>query len=113
MALTGKQKRVLRGIGMLLEPLIHVGKEGVSPESIAATEDVFRRRELIKVRVLKNAPDDTLTIAAQLAEATGSDMAGRVGFTFLLYKPNPALKERIQLPTGKESKMPTDNSDEW
>lgn len=102
MALTGKQKRVLRSIGQLLEPIVHVGKEGVSDESIVATEDAFRRRELIKVRVLKTAPDDADTTAGQLAAATGSDVAGRVGFTFLLYKPNPKLKERIELPPARE-----------
>jgi len=102
MALTGKQKRVLRGIGQLLEPVIHVGKEGVSEESVSATQDVFRKRELIKVRVLKNAPDDTLTTAAELAQATGSELVGRVGFTFLLYHPNPELRERIALPPAKE-----------
>lgn len=101
MALTGKQKRVLRSLGQLLEPVIHVGKEGVSDESIAATEDAFRRRELIKVRVLKNAPDDTDAIADALAEATKSDVAGQVGFTFLLYRPNKNLRDRITLPPAK------------
>ena len=102
MALTGKQKSALRSIGQRLEPIVHVGKEGVSQESIAATEGVFRRRELIKVRVLKNAPYTTDMIADQLAEATHSDVAGKVGFTFLLYRPNPELKDRIALPAAKE-----------
>jgi RNA-binding protein len=101
MALSGKQKHVLRGIGQLLDPLVHVGKEGIREEAIAATEDVFRRRELIKVRVLKTAPEETRAIAAQLAEATHSEVAGRVGFTFLLYRANPQLKHRIELPPAK------------
>jgi len=104
MALTGKQKRVLRSIGQLLEPIVHIGKEGVSEESIASTEDVFRRRELIKVRALKTAPDNADTTAKALAEATHSDVAGRVGFTYLLYIPNPKLKDRIELPPAREKK---------
>ncbi|MHB9129882.1 MAG: YhbY family RNA-binding protein [Armatimonadota bacterium] len=103
MPLIGKQKRVLRSIGQLLEPVIHVGKEGVSALSIGATDDAFRKRELIKVRVLNTAPDDTKTTAAKLAEATGSDVAGAVGHTFLLYRPNPDLRERIELPPAKEA----------
>jgi RNA-binding protein len=103
MALTGKQKSALRSIGQLLDPVVHVGKEGVSEAAVASTEDAFRRRELIKVRVLKGAPDDADTTAVELAEATHSDVAGRVGFTFLLYKPNPSLKERIALPPAKEA----------
>ena len=96
--LTGKQKRVLRGIGQLLEPIIHIGKDGVSAESISATGDAFRRRELLKVRVLKNAPEAVKETAAQLAAATGSEIAGGVGSTFLLYRANVDLKERIKLP---------------
>lgn len=101
MALTGKQKRVLRSIGQLIEAIVHVGKEGVSDDSISATEDAFRRRELIKVRVLKSAPEDTKTTAEQLAQATHCDVAGRVGFTFLLYRANPDVKDRIELPPAR------------
>jgi RNA-binding protein len=101
MILTGKQKSLLRGLGMLLEPIVHIGKEGVQ-EAIAPTEDAFRHRELIKVRVLKTTPGTPDEVATELAAATGSAVAGRVGFTFLLYRPNYTLKERIELPEAKE-----------
>ena len=100
--LIGKQKRVLRGLGQVLDPVVFIGKEGVSEMNIAAVEAAIKRRELIKVRVQQNAPETTDAIAVRLAEATGSDVAGRVGHTFLLYRPNPALRERITLPPGRE-----------
>ncbi len=100
MALTGKQKRTLRSLGQLLDPVVHIGKEGLEG-AIPAVEDVFHRRELIKVRVLNTAPADTKTLALALAEATHSDLAGTVGHTFLLYRPNPDLKHRIALPPAK------------
>jgi len=100
MALTGKQKRVLRSIGQLLEPIVFVGKEGAD-SAIQPTEEVFRTHELIKVRVLNTAPENADTTAAALAEQTGSDVAGRVGHTFLLYRANPELKHRIELPPAK------------
>jgi RNA-binding protein len=101
MSLTGKQKSMLRGLGMLLEPIVHVGKEGIA-DALGPVEDAFRRREIIKVRVLKTAPATTDEVAAALAAATSSDVAGRVGFTFLLYRHNPLLKESIVLPARKE-----------
>lgn len=100
MALTGKQKRVLRSIGQLLEPTVFVGKEGTD-SAVQPTEDAFRTHELIKVRVLNTAPENTDATAARLAEQTGSEVAGRVGHTFLLYRPNPELKHRIELPPAK------------
>ena len=102
MALTGKQKRVLRGIGQLLEPVVHIGKDGVTEANVAATEDAFRTRELIKVRAMKNVPADTDDIAEQVAQATHSEIAGRVGHTFLLYRANPDLPRRITLPGNSE-----------
>ena len=98
MELTGKQKTYLRGRGQLLDPVVHVGKEGVSSECIAVTLDAFRTRELIKVRVLKTAPGTLPDVATQLAEQTDSYMTGKVGYTFLLYKPNPDLRVRLDLP---------------
>lgn len=100
MALTGKQKRVLRGIGQTLDPVVFLGKEGLSEANIASTEDAFRWRELIKVRVLTNAPDDTAALGAELASATHSEFVSKVGHTFLLYRPNPNVKEPIALPKG-------------
>lgn len=102
MALTGKQKRVLRSIGQLLEPVVFVGKEGVTDGSVAATEDAFRTRELIKVRATRGAPGEADDIAEILSTATRSDIAGRVGHTFLLYRPNPDVRAPITLPPAKE-----------
>ena len=89
-------------MGQTMDPVVFVGKEGVEP-SIAATEEAFRRRELIKVRVMRYAPGETVDIAAALAKATHSEMAGKVGNTFLLYRPNPELRERIELPPAKDA----------
>ncbi len=101
MALTGKQKRVLRSKGQLLDPSVFIGKEGVSDAAVAATEDALKTRELLKVRVLNNAPELRDDTAAALAARTHSDIAGAVGHTFLLYRPNPELKRRIELPPAK------------
>ena len=102
MALTSKQKRVLRSIGQRLEPVVHIGKDGVTAANVAATEDAFRTRELIKVRAMQSVSAATDDIASQVAEQTQSEIAGRVGHTFLLYRPNPELQERISLPGKHE-----------
>ena len=103
MELTGKQKTFLRGRGQLLDPVVHVGKEGVSAECVSVTLDAFRTRELLKVRVLKTAPASLPEVALQLAEQTASYMTGKVGYTFLLYKPNPELKNRLEFPVKVDS----------
>lgn len=98
MALTGKQKRVLRSKGQTMDPVVFIGKDGINEASIAATDDAFHRRELIKVRVMNAVLDPTKDIGLELAAATGSEMAGQVGHTFLLYRVNPEARERIEFP---------------
>ena len=57
-SLTGKQKRYLRSLGMTLEPVVPIGKDGVTPAVVNSADEAVEKRELIKVRVLQNCPED-------------------------------------------------------
>ena len=57
-SLTGKQKSFLRSMGMNEEPVVQVGKEGVTPTVVQAAREAIKKRELIKVRVLQNSPEE-------------------------------------------------------
>lgn len=98
MQLTTKQRAYLRGLGQALRPQLHLGHEGYTPGTLSALEDLFRKRELVKVRILNTADETPKEVAAAMAEEAGADLVGVVGKTFVLYRPNPELKERIELP---------------
>lgn len=96
-SLTGKQKSFLRSLGMKLEPVVNIGKEGLTPTVVAAAREVIRKRELIKVRVLQNCaelPKDIITMLAERADANPVQVIGRNG---LLYRKNEE-KPKIELP---------------
>ena len=96
-SLTGKQKSFLPSLGMKLEPVVNIGKEGLTPTVVAAAREVIRKRELIKVRVLQNCaelPKDIITILAERADANLVQVIGRNG---LLYRKNEE-KPKIELP---------------
>lgn len=93
---TGKALRMLRGLGHELDPVLNVGKDGITDGVIAACLAVLGTHELVKVKVLAEAPADRKDIAAELAEKTSSTLAQVLGRTFLLYKRNPK-KPRIRL----------------
>lgn len=97
MELRGKQKRFLRGLGVNLDPVLTVGKEGVSEHSITQADGVLLTRELIKGRVLPTSPESPDQVASQIADATGAALVQVVGRNFLLYRPHPE-KPQIQLP---------------
>jgi RNA-binding protein len=100
MDLTTKQKTYLRGLAQTLRAQLHLGHEGCTPGTLSALEDLFRGREMVKVRVLKTADEDPKQLAEGMAQASGASLVGVVGGTFVLYRPNADLKERIELPAA-------------
>lgn len=98
MNLTTKQRAYLRSLAQTLRPQVHVGHGGFSEGQITALEDLFRGRELVKVRILQSSEEDPKELAARMAGETEAEVVGVVGRTFVLYRPNPELKERIELP---------------
>ncbi|WP_314663684.1 YhbY family RNA-binding protein [uncultured Selenomonas sp.] len=83
--LTSKQIRKLRSLGMTEEAIVMIGKEGVTPTVVASAREAIKKRELIKVRVLQNAPDepeDAITMLAERADANLVQVIGRNGLLF-------------------------------
>ena len=95
-SLTSKQIRKLRSLGMTEEAIVMIGKEGVTPTVVSSAREAIKKRELIKVRVLQNAPDepeDAITVLAERADANLVQVIGRNG---LLFRRN-FEKPRIEL----------------
>ncbi|MBR6343967.1 MAG: ribosome assembly RNA-binding protein YhbY [Selenomonadaceae bacterium] len=95
--LTGKQKSFLRSMGMKLDPVVNIGKEGVTPTVVQAVREAIKKRELIKVRVLQNCeeePKDAITVLAERSDVNLVQIIGRNG---LFYKRNQE-KPKIDLP---------------
>ena len=97
--LPGASLRHLRGLGHDLEPVIMVGKAGVTESLVRATNAALLTHELIKVRVQGEAPVERREAATALAEASDAVLAQVLGRTFLLYKRHPK-KPKITLPRG-------------
>lgn len=95
-ALTGRQARFLRGLGHALEPLVTVGKEGVTAAVLASLDVNLTAHELVKVRIGQGCAADRHEVAEQLAAGTRSRVAQVLGRTVLLYRPSD--ERRIALP---------------
>ena len=84
--LTSKQRAYLRSLGNELEPIVQVGKGGLSPNLITQVDEALEARELLKVRVLKNALADVRDVAEELAEETDADVVQVIGNIIMLYR---------------------------
>ena len=95
--LTGKQKSFLRSMGMTIDPVVMIGKEGVSPTVVQAAREAIKKRELIKVRVLQNAEEEPAEAIGTLAERADAELVQVIGRNGLLYRKNQE-KSKIELP---------------
>jgi len=84
--LTGKQKRYLRSLGNELEPILILGKGGITPNVIAQANEALAAREIIKGRVLPNCLENTGVISAELASQVRAELVQVIGRNFLLYR---------------------------
>lgn len=87
-SLTSKQIRKLRSLGMTEDAVVMIGKEGVSPAVVISAREAIKKRELIKVRVLQNAPDDPADAITMLAERADANLVQVIGRNGLLFRRN-------------------------
>ena len=86
-SLTGKQKSFLRSMGMKLEPVVQIGKEGVTPSVVQAAREAIKKRELIKVRVPSDDREELESIYAEVAEKLGAARVQMIGKLLIFWRP--------------------------
>lgn len=96
--MTSKQRAFLKSIAMKTEPIMQLGKGGVTPENTAAVDEALAARELIKISVLQNCMDDPNEMAHVLAERTHSQVVQVIGKKIILYREGKNEKKKIILP---------------
>jgi RNA-binding protein len=78
--------------------VVHVGHEGLEDAVLASIREAFNTRELLKVKVLENAPGGARDTAEGIVEALEDvHVAQTIGRTIVLYREDPETPE-IRLP---------------
>lgn len=96
--MTSKQRAYLKGLAMNMDPILQLGKGGVTPENTASVDEALAARELIKISVLQNCLFDTREMAEVLAERTRSQVVQVIGRKIVLYREGKNEKKKIILP---------------
>jgi RNA-binding protein len=90
--MTSAQRRELKAAAQRLEPIVHVGKQGLTPALIHGVHQALDGRELIKIK-FRDFKDERETLAAAVASQTGSEVVQIIGHVAVLYRPKPEAKE--------------------
>ena len=93
-----KQRAYLKSLAMELQPVVQIGKSGLTPELTTAVQEAVDARELIKISVLQNCLEDPREMAQMIADRTHSEVVQVIGKKIVLYKQGKDDKRRIILP---------------
>ena len=106
MELTSKQRAQLRALANSLEPIVHIGKDGIGENLVKQANDALEAREIIKGRVLENSMLSPREAAEALAPLTRSEVVQVIGTKFVLYRESHSKpkEKRIELVKAKKAK---------
>ncbi len=91
--MTSTQRKQLRALAHHLDPVVFIGKQGLTEGVMAAVVKALSAHELIKVRFLEGK-EEKRELTDKISESTGAEIAGIIGHVAILYKENPDPKKR-------------------
>lgn len=98
--LNNHQLHHLRRLGHHIDPVIIVGKDGLTDGLRAALDEALDQHELLKAKLSENAPGDRHDLAAALADLCGAALVQMLGRTVLLYRRRPDSDPRPHISLG-------------
>ena len=84
--LDGKNRSYLRGEANNLNPIVHVGKDGVTEAVINQLDQALDDHELLKVRILESTGRSTRSCAEELAAASAAEVVQIIGGIAVLFR---------------------------
>ena len=90
----GRERAELRAEAHHLDPLVHVGQQGLTPLLISALDDALRTHELVKVKLRPNDDVKPKDVANSLAIATNSAVVQVIGRTATLFRENREIEKK-------------------
>jgi RNA-binding protein len=87
MTLTSIQKQNLKAQAHNLDPIIQIGKNGVTPQQLSQIRRALEDHELIKIKYLahKNKKE---TLSKKIIKETDSEEISLIGNVLIIYKKN-------------------------
>ena len=91
--LTATQRKLLRSLAHRLQPVVLIGKHGVTDTVIGAVDDALEVHELIKIRFNEHK-DTKKLLTAEIAQRAHCEIAGIIGHVAILYREQKDAEKR-------------------
>lgn len=87
--LTGKERRQFKKELHDKDPILYIGKNGLTENVLNEVNVLLDSYELIKIKVQKNFSEDKDQILENILEETGAEYIMSLGNVFGIYRKNP------------------------
>lgn len=84
--MTSKERALLRSAANTMEPILHIGKDGITDNVVQQAWEALEARELFKGVVLPTAGMTPREAVAALCERTHAQPVQCIGNRFVLYR---------------------------
>jgi RNA-binding protein len=84
--INSKQRASLRAMAQTLDPIVHIGKDGITDNLVGQVKDALEARELIKCSVQQNCEIGAREACDMLCNLTGAQGIAVLGRKFVLYR---------------------------
>ena len=110
--MTSQERNFLRKRAHNLEPMVRVGKDGVTDSVIDSIKKYIDKNELMKVKLLQNSLEDaTRELGTEIEKKSGAVYVGSVGKIMIFFKENrnnnklgPITREFMEFKKSKRDK---------
>ena len=104
MELTSKQRAQLRGLANTLDPIVHIGKDGIGENLVKQADEALEARELIKCKVLDHSLLTAREACDELSRLTRSEQVQVIGTKFVLYRESHSKDKEKRIKLVKDNK---------
>ena len=98
--ITSKQRSYLKSLAHDLDPIVYIGKAGVTENVIKEIDTCLEARELVKVKLQQGCDLAPKDLANDLVTKLGAEFVQAIGRKFTLYRESKENKQII-LPKAK------------
>ena len=95
--ITSKQRSYLKSLANGIDPVVYIGKGGLTENILKEMDQCLEARELIKIKLQEGALLDPKVTANEAAAALHAEFVQAIGRKFVLYRESKENKQ-IMLP---------------
>ena len=93
--ITSKQRSFLKSLAHDLDPIVYIGKAGVTENVVKEIDTCLEARELVKVKLQEGCSLAPKDVANDLLEPLGAEFVQAIGRKFTLYRESKENKQIV------------------